>query len=106
MVIVVVIVSSSVLFCDVVDSFHFRAVWIISTRRLIVGVIVVIIVVVVIVIVLFVVIVLLSSSLVCPTRRLSVSSSAEPFVSGAGTLAWYTLALLSLAWTPYVRFSA
>ena len=67
---------------------------------IIVGVIVVIIVVVVIVIVLFVVIVLLSSSLVCPTTWLigRVSSRAEPLVSGAGTLAWYTLALLSLAW--------
>jgi len=47
---------SSVLFSTVVDSFHFRAVWILSTRRLIVVVIDVIIVVVVIVIVLFVVI--------------------------------------------------
>ena len=71
---------SSVLFSTVVDSFHFRAVWILSTRRLIV--------------------VLLSSSLVCPTTWLigRVSSRAEPLVSGAGTLAWYTLALLSLAW--------
>ena len=70
----------SVLFRDAVDSFHFRAVWILSTRRLIV--------------------VLLSSSLVCPTTWLigRVSSRAEPLVSGAGTLAWYTLALLSLAW--------
>ena len=34
MVIVVVIVSSSVLFCVVVDSFCFGAVWILSTRRL------------------------------------------------------------------------
>ena len=34
MVIVVVIVSSSVLFCVVVDSFRFGAVWILSTRRL------------------------------------------------------------------------
>ena len=49
MVIVVVIVSSSVLFCAVVDSFHFRAVWILSTRRLIVVIVVVIIVITVIV---------------------------------------------------------
>ena len=34
MVIVVVIVSSSVVFCAVVDSFCFGAVWILSTRRL------------------------------------------------------------------------
>ena len=34
MVIVVVIVSSSVVFCVVVDSFCFGAVWILSTRRL------------------------------------------------------------------------
>ena len=33
-VVVIVIVSSSVLFCAVVDSFHFGAVWILSTRRL------------------------------------------------------------------------
>ena len=46
-----------VVFGAVVDSFHFRAVRILSTRRLIVGVIDVIIVVVVIVIVLFAVIV-------------------------------------------------
>ena len=77
---ITVIVSSFLLLSAVVDSFRFGAVWILSTRRLIV--------------------VLLSSSLVCPTTWLigRVSSRAEPLVSGAGTLAWYTLALLSLAW--------
>ena len=40
---------TSVLFSTVVDSFHFRAVWILSTRRLIVVIVVVIIVITVIV---------------------------------------------------------
>ena len=94
MVIVVVIVSSSVVFCVVVDSFHFRSVWILSTRRLVLFGFDVIIVVVVIVV------------MNITVSRSPPPMTGKPFVSSAGTLAWYTLALLSLAWTAYVRFSA
>ena len=49
---------SSVFFSTVVDFFHFRAVWILSTRRLIVVVIDVIIVVVIVIVIVVIVIVL------------------------------------------------
>ena len=49
---------SSVFFSTVVDCFHFRAVWILSTRRLIVVVIDVIIVVVIVIVIVDILLVL------------------------------------------------
>ena len=79
-------VISAVLFYPVVDSFHFRAVWILSTRRLVLFGFEVIIVVIVIVV------------MNITVSRSPPPMTGKPFVSGAGSLAWYTLALLSLAW--------